>query len=71
MQHTESMIGDMWNFVNLGKRVDGCEDTLETVIHCLKKVLLEVNLIYLLVTSSLRLTLPFHTPTNTFLSTPN
>ena len=37
MQHTESMIGDMWNFVNLGKRVDGCEDTLETVIHCLKK----------------------------------
>eukprot|EP00116_Pleurobrachia_bachei_P005538 sb/3465800/ len=26
--HTESMIGDMWNFTNLGKRVDGCEDTL-------------------------------------------
>ena len=25
------MIGDMWNFVNLGKRVDGCEHTLETV----------------------------------------
>ena len=32
LQHTESMIGDMWNFVNLGKRVDGCEHTLETVI---------------------------------------
>lgn len=25
------MIGDMWNFVNLGKRVDGCEETLGEV----------------------------------------
>ena len=25
------MVGDMWNFVNLGKRVDGCENSLEIV----------------------------------------
>ena len=25
------MIGDMFNFVNLGKRVDGCEESLQSV----------------------------------------
>ena len=32
-QHRESMVGDMWNFVNLGKRTDGCENTLQMVYH--------------------------------------
>ncbi|XP_063684176.1 glutamine-rich protein 2-like isoform X3 [Bolinopsis microptera] len=46
MQHTESMIGDMWNFVNLGKRVDGCEDTLEThakLIDGIRKEIKDLN----------------------------
>jgi len=46
LQHTESMIGDMWNFVNLGKRVDGCEDTLEThakLIDGIRKEIKDLN----------------------------
>ena len=34
------MIGDMWNFVNLGKRVDGCEDTLEKVYNRVDSLML-------------------------------
>jgi len=46
LQHTESMIGDMWNFVNLGKRVDGCEGTLEThakLIDGIRKEIKDLN----------------------------
>ncbi|KAL5268881.1 hypothetical protein ACHWQZ_G002645 [Mnemiopsis leidyi] len=46
LQHTESMIGDMWNFVNLGKRVDGCEHTLEThakLIDGIRKEIKDLN----------------------------
>jgi len=46
VQHSESMVGDMWNFVNLGKRVDGCEETLEAhakLIDGLRKEIKELN----------------------------
>jgi len=46
VQHTESYIGDMWNFVNLGKRVDGCESGLEAhskILDELRKGLKQLN----------------------------
>lgn len=46
LQHTESMIGDMWNFVNLGKRVDGCESTLDLhakLIDGIRKEIKDLN----------------------------